>query len=124
MFAHVCESTWVTPVVNLRNPSHASKEACKKGIHRGFETIFTVCNSSCGKVMFSQAFVILSTGGGMCDRGNVCGTRACVQWIMCGGGVNGRGCAWLGVCLVGGSCVAERWPLQRTVRILLERILV
>ena len=113
MFAHVCASAWVTPVVNLRNPSHAGKEACKKGIHRGFETIFTVCNSSCGKVMFSQTSVILSTGGGACVTGNVCGTRACVQWGMSGGGVNDRGHAWQGVCMAGvclvgegGSCVA------------------
>ena len=56
--------------------------------------IFITVRSSCGKVMFSQASVILSTVGG----GGVC---------------MAEGCAW-----------QERRPLQRTVRILVECILV
>ena len=49
------------------------------------------------------------------------------------GGMHGRGCAWQGVCMAGGVCGGvhgrgcvwqERWPLQWTVRILLECILV
>ena len=55
----------------------------KKSIVRA--NIFTVRNSSCGKVMFSQVSVILSTGGGMHGRG-VC---------MVEGGMHGRrGHAW------------------------------
>ena len=59
--------------------------------------------------MFSQASVILSGGG------------ACVVWgggMYCGG-MHGKGdvCGW-------GRAWQERRPLQRTVRILLERILV
>ena len=65
--------------------------------------------------MFSQVSVILSTGG-VHGRGWGCaGQGACVAE----GGIHGReghawwGCAW-----------QERQPLQRTVRILLEYILV
>ena len=54
--------------------------------------VITVRNSSFGKVMFSQASVILSTGARAWRKG---------------------GHAW-----------QERWPLQRTVRILLECILL
>ena len=63
------------------------------------------------KVMFSQASVILFTGGG----GHA--------WQE---GVRGR----RGACMVGGMCMAGgrawqgRRPLQRTVRILLECIFV
>ena len=52
---------------------------------------------SCGKVMFSQASVILFTGGGR---------------------------AWQGACVAGGCVWQERRPLQRMVRILLECIIV
>ena len=65
---------------------------------------------SCGKVMFSQASVILSMGG-----------RAW-QWGMHGGGGGWRVCDE-GVCMVGGVW-QERRPLQRTVRILLGGIFV
>ena len=58
---------------------------------------------SYGKVMFSQASVILFTEGGACMA------EGCV-WQ---GGMRGRGRAW-----------QERRPLQRTIRILLECILV
>ena len=51
-------------------------------------------NSSCGKVMFSQAYVIPSVHGG----------GACVA--------------------TGGASMQERRPLKRAVRILLECILV
>ena len=32
-------SAGVTPEVDLRNPMHTDKEACKQGIHSGFETL-------------------------------------------------------------------------------------
>ena len=55
-------------------------------------------------------------GGGMCDRRDVHGDRG-----VCMAG----GHAWWGACVAGvGSVWQERWPLQRTVRILLECILV
>ena len=72
---------------------------------------------SCGKVMFSQASVILFTGG--------CGRGACVAGV--GNAWQGVGNAWQGVCggEEGGTRTwQERRPLQRTVRILLECILV
>ena len=91
-----------------------------------FAIIFTILNSSCGKVMFSQACVKNSVYmRGHVWQGCVCGgpcvTRACMAggvWGMHGGGSK--------ACLVGGGGRAwqERWPLQRTVRTLLECILV
>ena len=54
--------------------------------------IITVRNSSCGKVIFSQASVILSTG-----------ERAWQGSCMAGGYV-ARGCAWQGACVAGGMC--------------------
>ena len=84
--------------------------------------IVTVRNRSCGKVMFSQASVILPEGGGMCGRGacmagGVYG-RECV-WSGCGREVvHGRGGAWQGawgvrgrglvVCVAGGHAWQER----------------
>ena len=59
------------------------------------EMVFTVSNSSCGKVMFSQASVILSTGG-MRGRGHAW------QGTCIAGGMHGRGCVWLGACIAGG----------------------
>ena len=46
-------------------------------------SVFTICNSSCGKVMFSQVSVTLSTGGGgRCGKGGgMCGEE----------GVHGKG---------------------------------
>ena len=41
-----------------------------------------------------------------------------------GGGVCCMGCVWWGVHGKGGHVWQERWPLQQTVRILLECILV
>ena len=64
--------------------------------------IFTVRNSSCGKVMFSQASVILGEGCVVVVHGR--GALGCMS---------SRGRAW-----------QERRPLQVTVRILLECILV
>ena len=60
---------------------------------------------SCGKVKFSQASVILFTGGGGhalqgagmagdMHSGGMCGRGACIA----------RGCAWWGVCMAGGMC--------------------
>ena len=101
--------------------------------------------------MFSQASVILFTGGGACVEGSVlggghgrgaCMAGGCAWWEhawqggLCGrghmrqgacmaggmrgrGGMHGRGCAWQG-----GRAWQERRPLQRTVRILLEYILI
>ena len=76
---------------------------------------FTVRNSSCGKVMFSQASVILSTWGhvwwgvwwggihggvwqGAYIVGGVCGRGACMAGGMHGGrgGMRGRGHVWRG----------------------------
>ena len=81
--------------------------------------VFTVRNSSCRKVMFSQASVILSGGvhgretecvwrgggmygrrgmhgRGMRDRGHAwCGVCAW-QWACVVGGVHGRGVCWAG----------------------------
>ena len=57
--------------------------------------IFTIRNSSCGNVMFSQASVILSTGGGVSPRQTPHGQTS-----------------------------SPRRPLQQTVRSLLECILV
>ena len=54
--------------------------------------IITVRNSSCGKAMFSQVSVILSTGGCAWLVGG-----ACMVGGMCGGG-----CAWQEACMVGG----------------------
>ena len=67
------------------------------------QIIVTVCKRSCGKVMFSQLSVSHSV-----HRGYVHGGGRVWQ-----GGMHGRGCAW-----------QERWPLLRTVRILLEYFLV
>ena len=68
-------------------------------------------------VMFSQASVILSTGGG---EGDVRGKGACVV-----GACTTRGRAWQGACMAGGGHAwQERRPLKRTVRILLECTLV
>ena len=77
-----------------------------------------------GKVIFSQASVILSTqrggmngSGGVWQRG-VHGRRACVArgvhgrghvWqgtSMVGGGIHGSGCAWWGCAWQRGACVA------------------
>ena len=69
---------------------------------------FTVQNSSsCGKVMFSQACIFPSVHGG--------GGRGAWQGTCIAGGVHGGG---------GGRVWQERRPLQRTVCILLECILV
>ena len=78
------------------------------------KVLFTVRNSSCGKVMFSQASVILSTAGGRAWQkgghawqwGHLRGERGCMH---------GKG---------GGHVWQERRSLQRTVRILFECILV
>ena len=94
-----------------------------------FETVFTAPQRSCGKVMFSQASVILFMGGGMHGR-RVCVVGACMAGGMHGGGghawqrgVHGRGhcmagagCAWQGhawqghawqgVCVAGGTATA------------------
>ena len=50
---------------------------------------------SFGKVIFSQASVILSTGWGACSGG---------------GGSAPGGCLLRGVCLVGGSALGGAWP--------------
>ena len=96
----------------------------------------TVRISSGGKVRFSQASVILSTGGGSCV---VKGGGACVAgWDMCGEGVcMAGGHVWHWGCVCGGGCAWQEsvhgrrgmcgrrdGPLQQTVRILLECILV
>ena len=58
---------------------------------------------------------------GVCMAGGVHGGRACMAGDICGrGSIGGRGHGWLG----GMHAWQERQPLQRTVRILLECILV
>ena len=80
-------------------------------------TFVTVRNSSCGKIIFSQACIIPSvhSGGGLCgevgcvwQRGGICGKGAC----MAKGGMHGRGHVWWGhvcqgVCAGGGMCAEE-----------------
>ena len=56
---------------------------------------------SWGKVIFSQASVILSTGGHVCLGG------MCAWGGMCGWGVCMAGGAWQGACMAGGGHV---WP--------------
>ena len=57
-------------------------------------------------------------------KGGVCGMRhawrgVCIAGACMAGGMHGRG-----VCMAVGCAWQERWPLQRTVCILLECILV
>ena len=66
-------------------------------------------------------------------QGGMHGKGACMAGGMHGRGVQNKGgwghvwqggmCGW-GACMAGGHAWQERWPLQRTVRILLEYILV
>ena len=100
-------------------------------------------NELCCKVMFLHVSVILSTGRCRCRRGHTCygacvagGGHAWQEGAYVAGGVHGRGCAWQGehawqrgACIAGGMCGGgrawqERRPLQWSVRILLEFILV
>ena len=79
--------------------------------------------------------------GGMCGRGAMCSRRVCVVGACMAGGMHGRGAcmarghvwkghAWQGGmhcsghAWQGGHVWQERQPLQQTVRILLECILV
>ena len=75
--------------------------------------LFTAHNSSCRKVMFSQACIIPSVlgghawpKGGLWQRGGMHG-----KWGMCGGEVHGQGGmhdkgghAWQGTYMAGGMC--------------------
>ena len=73
---------------------------------------------SCGKVMLSQASVILSTGEGVCGR---------LPPAQCMLGYTPPAQCMLGYtqpCPVHAGIHAPRQPLQRTVHILLECILV
>ena len=75
---------------------------------------------SWGKVIFSQASVILSMGG--CYPSMHC---RCYPSMPCSGGVSGPGGVLLGGLLPGGAGGdPPGWPLLRVVRILLEYILV
>ena len=92
--------------------------------------IFTVRKSSCGKVMFSQASVILSGGGeimhgrgvhawqGACMAGGMHG-RGHAWWgegvpgVVHGGGMHGRGACMAGRCAWQVCAWQERRPLQR-----------
>ena len=115
--------------------------------HDHFIEIFTVRNSSCGKVMFSQASVILSTGGGVHPPGQTpplgrhppppADNRSCIQPPR-------QTPPWADTTPLGRHPPRQtppgrhpprqtpppppppfpRRPLQRTVRILLECILV
>ena len=66
--------------------------------------VITVCNSSCGKVMFSQASVILSTRGVSMVKGGMGGGMHSEG--MHSGGVQGRGCVWPGGMHGGGVSMA------------------
>ena len=97
---------------------------------------------SCGKVMFSQVSVILSTGGcvwwgGACMVRGMSGRGACMVGVcMAEGDMHGRGrhawqgghvwqgdvhgrgacmwgCAWQGACVAGGHAWQERQPQPR-----------
>ena len=62
-------------------------------------------------------------------QGGICGRGCAWRGSMCGRGtcVAGGGRVWQGACMAGGMCGRvwqERRPLQRTVRILLECIIV
>ena len=56
--------------------------------------------------MFSQASVILFTGGGHAWLGGAC---------VVGGGICGRGCAWQGACVAGGVCGGGGHVWQRSI---------
>ena len=62
-----------------------------------FRAVFTVRNSSCGKVMFSQAYVKNSVRGGGCvfqhalGRGSVCPVGVCLGYV-CPEGCLAGGC--------------------------------
>ena len=102
----------------------------KFALHTWPNEIITVRNSSCGKVMFSQDSVILSTGGACMARGCawqwVCVAGTCMAGeLYMAGGMHGRGgMLGRGACMVGGHAWQEIWPLQRTAYILLKCILV
>ena len=92
--------------------------------------VFTVLNSSCGKVMFSQACVKNSVHGGghawqgghvwegcvcqgacmvgegVCMAGGMCSRGVCGSGGMYGRGVRGGG-MWQGACVVGGGVCME-----------------
>ena len=73
-----------------------------------FNTVITVRNSSCGKVIFSQACVNNSVqGGGMHGRraymaGGMCGKGVCVVGACVVGDMHGRGHEWQEACMAGG----------------------
>ena len=67
------------------------------GIKKQFAIhIFTARNSSCGKVMFSQACVKNSVHGGAW-QGGMCGRGACVMGACMAGDMHDRG-----ACMAGG----------------------
>ena len=80
--------------IRISIPSSSWKRRLEVWLNSGFyyffsltfykKVIFTVRNSSCGKVMFSQACVKNS------DRGGACIAVGC----MWQGGIHGRGCVW------------------------------
>ena len=87
--------------------------------------IFTVRNEV-GKVMFLQVCVC-PQGGVLSQHAlqlGVCSQRGGAWWGVPGLGVPGPGSAWSGECLVWADPPWERRLLLRTVRILLECILV
>ena len=63
-------------------------------------------------------------GRGACVVGGMCGRVHVWQGACMAGGVHDRGHVWQGACMAGGHAWQERWPLQWTVRILLECILL
>ena len=95
---------------------------------------FVTVRNEVGKVMFLQVSVC-PRGGGSWSGGAWSGVCAWSWGVPDPGGCS-RGCLFLGECLLGGGLVSqhalrqnpppprERWLLLRTVRILLECILV
>ena len=116
---------WLTMLISTSTKGHTCRNSLIMHTH------VTARDSSWGKVMFSQACVKNSVHRGV----GVHGKGACMPKGICiAGGVHDRGACvaedytfkcenawWVG----GGGCAwQERRPLQHTVRILLECILV
>ena len=95
----------------------SSSDGAQTDTHRRGTCFITIYNSSCGKVMFSQASVILSTGGGVHPQADTpLGTHPLDRHLPPGQTPTPPPPL--------GRHPTLRRPLRRTVRILLECILV
>ena len=115
MFSQVC----------VKNSVH------RRGMHRGgalHGRVHAWLGGMCGRGMHGRGACM----AGACMAVGMCGRGACVAGGMCvwqggmhGQGVHGRGmCGGGRACVPGGCAWQERRPLQWTVRILLDCILV